>query len=468
MGVVSLGKGRLCRAAAAVLIIAVPLALVSAATARPAAKPPVAKASCATLLLQKGGSGMLRVTAAKGSLPIASASLAPGTKTKTKTRTIKPAGKAAFRYAFAKKQGKAENVRVVVTFRKGKTSQRKTVVCAVKIGSPTATLNLAFDGDGVGTITPAPGGPACTNDKAPCAEDYKSGAKVTLKADPDATSTFGGWGGACSGTATTCTVKVSGIANVTAKFVRKTFTVTIDKAGDGDGTVSSDGPLACGATCTATLPAGTIVRLKAEPDANSRLVGWTGECTSTVAQCNFPVDGDINVTVTFAKKGARMNVSRAGDGTGTISADVPGIDCGTTCSFTYPAGTAVTLTATPAAGSLFAGWGSDCQTSTSSTCTVTMDGTKFIAAFFAKGVTVNVTIDGNGSVTGDGLSCSGSTCSGLFFPEGYVEFTATAAAGNHFVAWQGCPQDPDVPLNVCKVHANLLDPTVHAVFAPGP
>ena len=36
------------------------------------------------------------------------------------------------------------------------------------------------------------------------------------------------------------------MSNVTAEFTRKTFTVTIEKAGDGDGTISSDGPLACG------------------------------------------------------------------------------------------------------------------------------------------------------------------------------------------------------------------------------
>jgi len=462
VGVVSPGKGWLRRAAAAILIIAVPLALVSAATARSAAKPPVAKASCATLLLQKGGSGVIRVKAAKGSMAIASATLAPGTKAKTKTRTIKPAGKGAFKYAFAKKQGAAEKVRVVVTFRKGASTQRKTIVCAVKIGSPSATLNLAFDGDGIGTITPAPSGGACTSDKAPCAVDYKPGAKVTLKADPDATSTFDGWQGACSGTATTCSVKVSGISNVTAKFTRKTFTVTVQKAGDGDGTVSSDGPLACGATCTATLTAGTIVRLKAAPDGNSHLVGWTGECTSTVAQCNFPIDGDITVTVTFAKNGARLNVARAGDGAGAVSADPAGIDCGGTCSFTYPAGNAVTLTATAASGSLFAGWGQDCASSTTSSCTVTMNATKFISAFFVKGVTVSVNIAGTGTVSADGLSCSGASCSGLFFPQGYVELTA---GGGTFDYWENCPNnDASLPPNVCKAHGEDFTGTVIAHF----
>jgi hypothetical protein len=445
VGVVSPGKGRLRRAAATALIIAVPLALVSAATAR---------------------SGMLRVRAAKGSLPIASARLARGTKAKTKTRTIKRAGKAAFRYAFAKKRGKAEKVRIVVTFRKGKATRRKTIVCAVKIGSPKATLNMAFDGDGIGTITPAPGGTACTNDKAPCIADYKIGAKVTLKADPDATSTFEGWGGACSGTATTCTVKLRGVANVTAKFVRKTFTVTIQKAGDGDGTVSSDGPLACGDTCTATLPAGTIVRLNAKPDGNSHLVGWTGECTSTVSQCNFPVDGDITVTVTFAKSGARLAVSPAGDaGGGTITSDVPGIDCGSDCAFTFPAGTVVTLTANSAPGYTFIGWGIACSASTSATCTLTMDAAKGVSATFWQNIPLTVAVQGTGSVDSAPAGITGctSTCSGQFTP-GLYYIVLTASPSANFDHWVGCGDN--VNANVCQIPANhgASPPTVTAVF----
>ena len=134
MGVV--GKGRLRYALAAVVFGVFALAVVSAATARPAAKKPapvVAKAACATLKLQPGGSGMLRVKAAKGSLPVASVSLAPGTKAKTKIRTIAVVGASSF-LELAKKAGKAEAVRVVVRFRKGKVSQTKTILCLVRIG----------------------------------------------------------------------------------------------------------------------------------------------------------------------------------------------------------------------------------------------------------------------------------------------------------------------------------------------
>ena len=206
-------------------------------------------------------------------------------------------------------------------------------------------------GGGVGSVTTAPGGSICASDKAPCARTVAPNKSLTLTASPDTTSTFEGWSGACKGSAK-CVVQASGVKTVTAKFVKKSFEVAVEKAGEGNGTISSDSPLACGTTCSATFKAGDIVRLTAEPDGNSVFVGWTGQCTSTAVKCNFPVDGEITVTATFARKGNRLNVSRFGSGAagGTITADVPGIDCGAVCSFTYPAGTVVTLTASPAAG----------------------------------------------------------------------------------------------------------------------
>ena len=67
------GRGRLRYALAAVSFGVFALAVVSAAVAGAAAKKPaplVAKATCGTLTLKKGGSGTLQVTAAKGSMPV--------------------------------------------------------------------------------------------------------------------------------------------------------------------------------------------------------------------------------------------------------------------------------------------------------------------------------------------------------------------------------------------------------------
>ncbi len=60
----------------------------------------------------------------------------------------------------------------------------------------------------------------------------------------------------------------------------------------------------------------------------------------------------MNFTVTVDKTGA---------GTGTVTSNSSGIDCGATCNGQFPQGSAVNLTAAPDPGSVFAGWRGDCS-----------------------------------------------------------------------------------------------------------
>jgi hypothetical protein len=77
-----------------------------------------------------------------------------------------------------------------------------------------------------------------------------------------------------------------------------------------------------------------------------------------------------------------LTVTRNGAGTGSVASSSPGIDCGSDCSEGYVNGIGVTLAATPASGSVFAGWsGGGC--SGMATCTVTMDTAKGVTASFA-------------------------------------------------------------------------------------
>ena len=74
-----------------------------------------------------------------------------------------------------------------------------------------------------------------------------------------------------------------------------------------------------------------------------------------------------------------LTVAKAGTGTGTVTSAPAGIDCGATCAAAFASGTAVTLTAQPAPGSTFAGWGGDC---TGATCTVGMAAARSVTATF--------------------------------------------------------------------------------------
>src|SRR4029079_17233718 len=72
-----------------------------------------------------------------------------------------------------------------------------------------------------------------------------------------------------------------------------------------------------------------------------------------------------------------LSVSRAGSGSGTVTSSPAGIACGAVCSSSYNSGMAVTLTASAASGSVFAGWsGGGC--SGTGACTVTMSGAQSV------------------------------------------------------------------------------------------
>ncbi len=76
----------------------------------------------------------------------------------------------------------------------------------------------------------------------------------------------------------------------------------------------------------------------------------------------------------------QLIVGKAGTGTGAVTSSPAGIDCGATCSATFPSGTVVTLTAVPDATSTFVAWTGDC-TGTGS-CSVTMDADRSVSARF--------------------------------------------------------------------------------------
>jgi hypothetical protein len=158
-------------------------------------------------------------------------------------------------------------------------------------------------------------------------------------------------------------------------------TLTVTRAGTGTGTVtSSPAGIDCGADCAHGFPVGTTVTLTAAPGAFSIFMGWSGACSGTTATCTVLVDAAKSVTASFQGQGFALTVTKAGSGTGTVTSDPAGIDCGATCGANYPDGTMVTLTAAPDAGAVFSGWSGAC-TGTGS-CVVTMSAAKSVTATF--------------------------------------------------------------------------------------
>ncbi len=75
-----------------------------------------------------------------------------------------------------------------------------------------------------------------------------------------------------------------------------------------------------------------------------------------------------------------LTVARAGAGAGTVTSSAGGILCGASCETRLPGGVTVTLTAAPATGSTFAGWGGDCVGT--GACVVTMTADRAVTATF--------------------------------------------------------------------------------------
>jgi hypothetical protein len=79
---------------------------------------------------------------------------------------------------------------------------------------------------------------------------------------------------------------------------------------------------------------------------------------------------------------ATLTVSLGGTGTGTVTSSDNRLSCGTACTASYTSGAIVSLTATPAAGSIFAGWsGGGCNGT--GACSVTVNASVTVTATFA-------------------------------------------------------------------------------------
>jgi Divergent InlB B-repeat domain len=202
-----------------------------------------------------------------------------------------------------------------------------------------------------------------------------------------------------------------------------THNLSVQIEGTGTGTVSGGG-IQCPGTCSEAIAAGTQVLLTATAGASSTFGGWSG-CDSTRGSvCAVTMSSDDKmVTATFAPAAPSthtLTVEIQGSGSGTVSGG--GISCPGTCQESVASGTQVTLTPSPASGSIFMGWtGCDASSGTIGEsyyqpCTVTLNADKTVSATFSPAppntyaLTVQIAGSGSGTVTGGSINCPG-TCS---------------------------------------------------------
>lgn len=224
------------------------------------------------------------------------------------------------------------------------------------INKITSSLIVYKAGNGFGTVTSLPSGIDCGDI---CSADFDYGTVVNLSAEPGVASTFAGWGGGCAGKET-CTLTMTETKTVTATFALNTYILMVFKDGNGSGTVISSPPgINCGDTCSTNFDYGTEITLFIEPGIESTFGGWDGSCAGEDT-CTFTMTETNYVTATFTLNTYIMTVSKAGNGTGTVTSSPPGINCGDTCSTDFDFDTIVTLSAEPGIESTFAGWSGPC------------------------------------------------------------------------------------------------------------
>jgi hypothetical protein len=300
------------------------------------------------------------------------------------------------------------------------------------------TLNVATADirTATGSVT---SGDTIINCPGACSHSYAYNTPVVLTANPGPHDIVT-WSGDCTGTGTECDLPMGGPQSVTATFSPVQDALGYTKSGNGNGSVtSSPTGLSCGSSCSRSFDYGTAVELTATPSTGSSFAGWSGDCNVVNGKCDVTMDQARTVAATFTLIPETLSVSDSGAGSGTVTSDMGGISCGFVCAHSYDYGTSVTLTPTPATGSVFTGWTGAC--SGTGGCTVSMNAAESVTATFGlipEALTVSKSGTGSGTVASTiaGISC-GATCSSNFDYGTTVTLTATPDAHVTFDGWSG-------------------------------
>ena len=164
------------------------------------------------------------------------------------------------------------------------------------------------------------------------------------------------------------------------------FVLTVTRSGASSGGVAGAG-IDCGGgfgnDCTESLAPNSTITLTATPDYYAKFTGWSGGgCSGSAPTCTVTmsaaksVDAKFDVAPTFS-----FALTVAGTGAGSVTLSTEDASCSSSCNVFIPENKLVTLTATPASGSVFAGWsGGGCVGAGG--CTVTVNAATSVTATF--------------------------------------------------------------------------------------
>jgi hypothetical protein len=202
--------------------------------------------------------------------------------------------------------------------------------------------------------------------------------------------------------------------------------------------------LDCSAACDGVVADGTTITVTAVPAVGWQFAAWGGDCAFANPAASFSQSllSNLQCSASFVPL-QTLSVTLAGEaGGGSVQSDPAGIDCAPDCSFGFPDGSSVTLTAVSAAPEFyeFIGWQGDCSGSAPEV-NLSMSQARSCSAQFEVMPYAYAAVLGDGrvAVPEAGLDCGEVEVVAECFkriPTGTaVIFTAIPSPGARFVRW---------------------------------
>ena len=244
----------------------------------------------------------------------------------------------------------------------------------------------------------------------PSSGNYDKDVVVEIIAIPSAGYRFDHWEGSVSGQSSAISLTMDKSKNVIAYFT-KTYILNVSTNPSRGGTVVPS---------SSTYDVGESVTLIATASNYYSFSGWGGDISGSSNNITIMMDSDKNVIASFTQINYSLQTIANPNEGGNVS---PAYG-------SYPGGSNISLTATPAQGFVFRGW--DISNSTSNILDVFMDTNKVVTAFFSKLFTLNAIVSPQGAgiiIPGSGTYIDGEKVTLLaddaIFPYAFSSWTNT-------------------------------------------
>ena len=299
-------------------------------------------------------------------------------------------------------------------------------------------LNISFDGEG--SVKES-----VIQRKS---EDYEHDTTVELTAKAADGWSFSHWEGDLDGEVNPITIEIDGEKQVTAVFIRKDYSLTINI--EGQGAVSEEVIQAK----STDYPFETLVELTANSATDWSFSHWEGDRSGEENPTSIAIDTDKDVTAVFIRDSYVINLSYEGEG--SVSLEL--IEGKVYEDSSYQQGSIVELTANPSEDWLFKEWSGD-LVGNENPQSITIDSDKHVEVVFERDTfTLSVEPEGHGSIEVELVN-------GAETPNGYtyqsqVRLTATADEDWEFSNWTGDLSGTQNPITLELVN----DASVIAVF----